>query len=64
LGANLERSFAVPPRSQRSHRVGDEEIEATSIETFCRRHGFSVAPTTTFVPKDSPRAKPSSAAAG
>jgi hypothetical protein len=43
LGANLERSFAVPSRSQRSHRIGDEEIEATSIETFCRRHGFSVA---------------------
>jgi len=28
---------------KRSHRIGDEEAEATSIETFCRRHGISVA---------------------
>jgi diketogulonate reductase-like aldo/keto reductase len=43
LGDKLERRFAVPPHSQRSHHIGDEEMEATSIETFCRRHGISVA---------------------
>ena len=41
------------PRRSRSKRdkppVGDEEIEACSIETFCRRHGIS--PATYYVMK-------------
>jgi hypothetical protein len=32
-----------PARKKKESIVGDEEIDAASIPTFCRRHGISVA---------------------
>ena len=35
--------MARPKKKLLTLNVGDEEVEATSIPTFCRRHGISVA---------------------
>jgi len=37
--------------------VGDEEIDAASIRTFCRRHGISVASYYNLPPEQRPREK-------